>query len=68
MVAKLLTTRTGPVLKRSGTTLPFKALLGVVFFAAIGIISLFGVLASEEEIHVMAGFIGTEDPRLARIV
>ena len=57
------------VLFAQDTALPRgKALLGILFFGAVGVISLFGVLASADELQKMAGIIGTDKPHVARIV
>ena len=45
-----------------------KALFGAVFFGGVAIFSLFGLFASNEDLKQLAGIIGTENPRTARVV
>lgn len=45
-----------------------KALMMALFFGGVAVFSLFGLLASEAELRQLAGVIGTEDPRVARVV
>gem|GEM_PF-3082168 len=45
-----------------------KAILGIVFFGAIGVGSLAGVFASNKTLLGYAGIIGTSNPTLARML
>jgi hypothetical protein len=45
-----------------------KAIAGILFFGAVGVISAFGLFASKETLDGMSGIIGTKNPLLARMV
>ncbi len=60
--------QTAVVIAQSSGSFGLRSILFVLFFGGVGIFSLFGVLASDEELRNLAGVIGTENPRTARVV
>ena len=45
-----------------------KALVILVFFGAVAVLSLVGLFASRKSLESMAGLIGTKNPMVARVV
>ena len=48
--------------------LDLRAIAAIVFFGCVGIVSLFGLFASNETLESMSGIIGTKKPLVARII